>query len=358
MFRKINKGIHNNFFLILFLCSLASGYAQSNVESASRDDSRRIIVIDPGHGGKDHGCNGHGSIEKLIVLRIAQRLKEKLEQRNPQFEVLLTRDKDEFIPLYKRAEIANKAKADLFLSIHCNAIQREDIHGSETFVMGLHTEKENLEVAKRENASILLEKNYEENYGGFDPNSSEGHIFLTMYQTAYREQSIRLAELVEEQLSDIGGRHSRGIKEAGFVVLRATTMPSVLIENGFLTNPKESQFLNSNTGIELMSQGICQAILNYENELLAEERNEKEDDRGQFVQVSEGPEYCIQLFALSEQKSPKELGLPTDLDLRVLREGDLYKYIYGEFRDRVQAERVLQELKSMGLKQAFIKSRI
>jgi N-acetylmuramoyl-L-alanine amidase len=293
----------------------------------------------------------------MIVLRIAERLKQKLMQRNPHFEVILTRDKDEFIPLYKRAEIANKAKADLFLSIHCNAINHQAVHGSETYVMGLHTEKENLAVAKRENSSILLEKNYEQNYGGFDPNSSEGHIFLTMYQTAYREQSIRLAELIEEQLSDIGGRRSRGVKEAGFVVLRATTMPSVLIENGFLTHPGESKFLNSNTGVELMSEGICQAILNYEEEVLATNETAKNKSAGKAIAVSQGSHYCIQLLALTEEKEPKDLGLPADLDLTVLKEGNLYKYIYGHFKDRLQAEKVLEELKSMGLDQAFIKSR-
>ncbi|HKK89743.1 MAG TPA: N-acetylmuramoyl-L-alanine amidase [Saprospiraceae bacterium] len=356
MFRKINKGIHYNFFLILFLCSPASAFAQTGSQ-ANPGQAKRVIVIDPGHGGKDHGCNGHGSIEKLIVLKVAQRLKEKLEMRNSSFDIVLTRNKDEFIPLYKRAEIANKAKADLFLSIHCNAIHHQEVHGSETFVMGLHTEKENLAVAKRENSSILLEKNYEKNYGGFDPNSSEGHIFLTMYQTTYREQSIRLAELIEQQLSDIGGRRSRGVKEAGFVVLRATTMPSVLIENGFLTNPEESRFLNSNTGVELMSEGICQAVLNYEREVWAATRYPEDQPEVKPLSVSQGAHYCIQLFALTEEKAPKDLGLPTDLDLTVLKEGDLYKYIYGYFRDRSQAEKVLEELKSMGLKQAFIKSR-
>ena len=356
MFRKINKGIHYNFFLILFLCSLVTAQAQSNFH-APKGKEKRVIVIDPGHGGKDHGCNGHGSTEKLIVLRIAQRLKEKLQMRNSNFDIILTRNKDEFIPLYKRAEIANKAQADLFLSIHCNAIHHQGVHGSETYVMGLHKEKENLAVAKRENSSILLEKNYRENYGGFDPNSSEGHIFLTMYQTAYREQSIRLAELVENQLSDIGGRRSRGVKEAGFVVLRATTMPSVLIENGFLTNPTESRYLNSNTGVELMSEGICQAVLHYEEEMLASGNTPKEPSKKKAIAVNQGAHYCIQLFALSQEKSPADLGLPTDLDLTILKEGQLYKYIYGQFSDRAQAEKVLSELKSMGLEQAFIKSR-
>ena len=225
------------------------------------------VVIDAGHGGHDPGCLGSSSYEKTIALNIALQLGELLRTHYPDLQVILTRDSDVFIPLHKRAQIANQSNADLFLSIHCNFIPKAShVHGSETYVLGPHRMQENLEVAMRENSAILLEDNYEENYD-YDPNSPEGHIILSMYQNAYLEQSILFAGKVEQQMAGVANLHSRGVKQAGFLVLRATAMPSVLIETGFLSNSLEEEYLMSETGQLQVAQAILLAFHSYKSEM-------------------------------------------------------------------------------------------
>jgi N-acetylmuramoyl-L-alanine amidase len=224
------------------------------------------IVIDPGHGGHDPGCSGAHSKEKHIVLKIAQQFAEYIRQTHPDIEVILTRNSDTFIPLHERAQIANKANADLFMSIHCNFMPgSKATKGSETFVLGQHKMEENLGVALRENASILLEENYEENYD-YDPNSPEGHIVLALYQNVFLDNSIRLAEKVEKYLHLEAERKSRGVKQAGFLVLRATAMPSVLIEAGFLSNQTEEEFLRSVEGQDMVAFALLMAFSEYRAE--------------------------------------------------------------------------------------------
>lgn len=228
----------------------------------------KTIVLDPGHGGKDPGCSGKYSQEKHIALYIAKGLSEKLKTAFPDLNVILTRTDDTFIPLNERASIANSNNADLFISIHCNAIERYyGTAGSETYVLGLHRAEDNLNVAKRENAAILLEEDYEKNYDGFDPDSDEGHIILSMFQNAYLEQSILLGSLIENRIQADAARKSRGVKQAGFLVLRETTMPSVLVEAGFLTNRAEENFLRSKAGQEKMATAIFNAFEDYKHAL-------------------------------------------------------------------------------------------
>ena len=226
----------------------------------------KTVVIDAGHGGHDPGCHGASAHEKHVTLAIAKKLAEQLQQRFPGLKVVLTRDKDVFIPLYERADIANKHNADLFISIHCNAMPGNNggTYGTETYVMGLHTAQYNLEVAKRENAAILLEDNYQKNYD-YNPNSPEGHIMISMFQNAYLKQSLQFAELVENKLNLQAKRKSRGVKQAGFVVLKATAMPSVLVEVGFLTNPAEEQFLNGQYGQDQVAGAMLEAFTLYKN---------------------------------------------------------------------------------------------
>ena len=224
------------------------------------------IVIDPGHGGHDPGCLGSKSREKHLALAIGLELQTLLRQTFPDLNIIMTRDKDIFIPLYERAAIANRNKADLFISIHCNFMPGlARVRGSETYVMGLHTANHNLNVAKRENSSILREENYEKNYD-YDPNSPEGHIMLSMFQNAFLEQSISFAEKVEAQFAQ-AKRKSRGVKQAGFVVLKETTMPSILIEAGFLSNRKEEQFLKTKTGQRTIANAILLAFIEYKQEV-------------------------------------------------------------------------------------------
>ncbi len=229
----------------------------------------KTIVLDAGHGGKDAGCSGKHSKEKHVALNVVLKLGRAIEQRFPHINVIYTRKTDVFIPLYKRAAIANKNNADLFISIHCNALSHKAhlVHGSETYVMGLHTAEHNLDVARRENESILLEADYQKNYQGFDPNSDEGHIFLSMVQNAFLDKSIQFAEKVESKIKVRAKRRSRGVKQAGFVVLKETTMPSVLIETGYLTNANEEAFLSTNSGQNRMANAIFEAFIDYKQEV-------------------------------------------------------------------------------------------
>lgn len=241
-------------------------WSDSLLQKSNAPYQLKTIVIDAGHGGHDPGCHGASAHEKHVTLAIAKKLAEQLQQRFPGLKVVLTRDKDVFIPLYERADIANKNNADLFISIHCNAMpgNNSGTYGTETYVMGLHTAQYNLEVAKRENAAILLEDNYQKNYD-YDPNSPEGHIMISMFQNAYLKQSLQFAELVENKLNLQAKRKSRGVKQAGFVVLKATAMPSVLVEVGFLTNPAEEQFLNGQYGQDQVAGAMLEAFTLYKN---------------------------------------------------------------------------------------------
>ena len=233
----------------------------------------KTVVLDAGHGGKDDGCSGKHSKEKHLALDITLALGKAIETYYPSIEVIYTRTEDVFIPLYERAAIANASEADLFISIHCNALGAKlaYIRGTETFVMGLEESEHNTEVARRENESILLEEDYQQNYDGFDPNSNEGHIFLSMFQNAFLDRSILLAEKIEKHVSRNTKRKSRGVRQAAFVVLKETTMPSVLIETGFLTNSKDEVFLSSAAGQEQIASAVFQAFKEYKKEVEQEE---------------------------------------------------------------------------------------
>ena len=195
-------------------------------------------------------------------------MEKTIETYYPDVEVIYTRKTDVFIPLNKRAEIANKNNADVFISVHCNFIPNANhVHGSETYVLGLHRAEDNLAVAKRENAAIFYEKNYKENYDGYDPNSPEGHIILSMFQNAYLEQSISLANKIENNIKNDAGRKSRGVKQAGFLVLRKTTMPSVLVESGYLSNKTEDEYLSKDRGQKQIAKAIFNAFVEYKSEV-------------------------------------------------------------------------------------------
>jgi len=227
----------------------------------------KTIVIDAGHGGRDGGCSGKHSLEKVINLKIAKKVKAGIERQFPEMTVIMTRDKDVFIPLHKRAKIANENEADLFLSIHCNAIRStKHIHGSESYVLGLHNAERNLEVAKRENDVIFLEEDYEHNYG-FDPNSPAGHIMMSAFQNSNLEQSILFAEKIETHIKLQTPHRSRGVKQAGFHVLREVSMPSVLLETGYLTSKKDEEFLSNEQGQNYIASAIVNALSDFKTQL-------------------------------------------------------------------------------------------
>ncbi|MEM9417211.1 MAG: N-acetylmuramoyl-L-alanine amidase [Bacteroidota bacterium] len=230
------------------------------------------IVIDAGHGGRDPGAVGNFSKEKDVVLRIALELGRLIKQDQDMkgVDVIYTRQKDEFVTLHNRAQLANKNNADVFISIHCNAAPKgETGYGTETYTMGLHTSKGNLEVAKKENSVILMEKDYQQKYQGFDPQSPESHILLALYQSAYNRNSLRLAHNIQYQFKNRVKRRDRGVRQAGLLVLWKTTAPSVLVEVGFITHNEEEKYLNSTRGQTHIASGILAALVDYKKQLEA-----------------------------------------------------------------------------------------
>ncbi|MBA3648666.1 MAG: N-acetylmuramoyl-L-alanine amidase [Chitinophagales bacterium] len=254
--------------LLLILLLLLTAYCSTQAQSIHRDSVYKIktIVLDAGHGGHDSGCRGAHSNEKDVTLAIVLKLGALVHKVYPNVKVIYTRSTDEFIELYERANIANRNNADLFVSIHCNANRNTAAFGTETWLMGLHKSVDNLEVSKRENDVILLENDYQQNYDGFDPNSPEGFIILTMNQNAHLQQSIDIASKVEDEFRK-DGRVIRGVKQAGFLVLWRTTMPSILVETGFLTNRTEENYLTSQDGQNKIARSVLKAIGDYKAEV-------------------------------------------------------------------------------------------
>ena len=228
------------------------------------------LVIDAGHGGLDPGCNGNNEVfEKDVTLGVSLKLGKILRDSMPGVKVLYTRTTDKTLKLWERPNLANNNRADLFISIHCNANNNRSAAGSETYFMGLHKSEGNLDVAKRENAAITYESDYKENsrYGGFDPESAEGHIIFSLVQNAYMKQSLKLASGIESHTNKISAIKSRGVKQAGFLVLWQTSMPSVLVETGFLTNATDRMYLKTSDGQQKIALGVYRAVRDYKKYL-------------------------------------------------------------------------------------------
>ncbi len=246
---------------ILLLFILHTSFTGNNPEE--NNDDEFVVVLDAGHGGHDPGNLGNGYLEKNIALNIVLNVGAILE-RNPNIKVIYTRNDDTFVDLFVRGEIANKANADLFVSVHCDS-HNSDAHGAGTFVLGLHANQQNFEIAKKENQVIYLEDNYESRYADYDINSPESVIGLTIMQEEFLDQSILLAKEIQDNFSNKLKRKNRAVKQAGFIVLHQTFMPSVLVETGFLTNDSEGAYLNSRKGQTEMGNAIANAILSYKN---------------------------------------------------------------------------------------------
>lgn len=354
------------FLFWLSLCAFAMG--QLPVLQDEDDHRIKTVVIDAGHGGKDNGCSGKHSKEKHIALKLALKAGSLISTAYPDVNVIYTRDKDVFVELHERAAIANRAEADLFISIHCNAANFK-AYGTETYVMGLHKEEANLGVAKRENASILLESNYEENYDGFDPNSPEGHILLTLFQHAYLDQSIRFAEKVEREFVD-AGRRSRGVKQMGFLVLWKTAMPAVLIESGFLTNGSEEEFLRDENNQWTMAKAIYNAFSEYKAELepdfvikdapetvelIKDEPKVQPNHHNHHHKEVPGLSFHVQVCAAKTsipEGDARLKGMKNDLVEK--REGPYFKYQYGDFLDLNKALDAQSELRSKHFPDCFV----
>jgi N-acetylmuramoyl-L-alanine amidase len=230
------------------------------------------VVIDAGHGGKDPGAIGKKAYEKDITLKIALKLGNYIQTKLKGVKVIYTRKTDIFVELFKRAEIANKNNAQVFISIHVNSNEKSSYTGTSTYVMGVDKSDENLEVAQLENSVILKEKSYKKNYKGFDPNSPESYITLSLLQNAHLEQSLLLAKIVQDQFRTRAGRKDRGVRQAGLVVLWNATMPAILVETGFISNPTEEKYLMTDYGQSIIASAIFRAFRDYKNRI---EKNSK-----------------------------------------------------------------------------------
>ena len=293
----------------------------------------RKVVIDAGHGGKDPGASGKIAHEKDIALAIALKTGSYIEKYLPDVEVIYTRTGDEFVELHKRAGIANSSQADLFISIHCNANRSSSPQGTETYVMGLHKNDANLEVAKLENAAILKEENYADMYEGFDPNLDEDYITLTMFQDAFLEQSTRFAEIVQTQFRERVHRKDRGVKQAGFLVLYKTAMPGVLIETGFLSNSGDEAYLRSKDGQTYMASAIYRAFKEYKSEIEREDNKAKSILEYTHEEEKERPQIFFRVqFASFNKSKPLNYRKFKDLDdVREYQHSNLFKYTTGNF---------------------------
>ena len=318
------------------------------------------VVIDAGHGGYDTGCKSNEGTEKNNTLAMALLVGSKIKNAYPEIEIIYTRDKDEFIELHRRAEIANKAKADLFISIHCNSTDEgTHVTGTETYVLGNHKKEENFEVARRENASILLEDDYKTQYEGFDPYSNEAYIIFSLFQNAYLDKSILLAKYVEENLHANAGRKSLGVKQAGFIVLKETAMPSILIETGFLNNPSEGEYISSKDGQEEVATSIFNAFTQYKS-AVETTRNEPElvrvaakDNNVEIKGVTQEIVYKIQLATSALDISTSE-KLKNVSFLEKRKEGTIYRFYKAGLDDYCQAQSTLRKLRVQGFTDAFI----
>tara|TARA_B100001175_G_scaffold81587_1_gene68260 strand:+ start:818 stop:1957 length:1140 start_codon:yes stop_codon:yes gene_type:complete len=330
------------FFLIFFLVPL-----KNDAQSLKNEF---VVVVDAGHGGKDPGNRGNGYYEKNIALKIALNVGETLS--NNGVKVVFTRKTDVFVDLYKRAKIANDANADLFISIHCDA-HNSNAYGAGTFVLGLHANERNFKIAQKENSVIYMEENYEQKYDGFDPNNPESVISLVLMQEEYLEQSIVAANYIQEFFVNDLNRKDRKVKQAGFLVLRNTYMPSVLVETGFLTNKTEGKYLNSTKGQNEISSSVSKAILKYLSNL---DKNRV----GLIIDTKSIKKEIKYIFKIQISASSKLLdlkpynfkGLSAITKTKTI--DGLYKYYYGFTTSYNEAKVLLKTAINSGFKSSFV----
>lgn len=361
------------------LLLLAAGFFPDRTYAQSGDEGKFIVVLDPGHGGKAAGTTGTGryrqTTEKHIVLNVALEVRKLLESKASDIRVVMTRTRDTDVGLNQRSVIANKAKAHLFVSIHCNSlanVKRDGpkIWGAETYVMSLNKLDDNREIAQKENADILLEENYKEVYKGFDPSDPRATISIDLEQAKHLTGSIEMAKMVQKHLASTAGRKDKGVKQAGFWVICYNTMPSVLTEIGYLSNATEEAFLHSEKGQKQIAQALCDAILEYKarfydatggNTSSASSIESvmssvlSDPSEGQDRDAASAVQYCVQLTA-----SPKALDVRTNVLLKkfrgvvYFRENGMYKYTTARVARYAQAVEALADAREKGAKDAFI----
>ena len=377
------------YLLCLLLLSLSLNvWAQKKV-------TIKRVVIDAGHGGQDPGATGRRAKEKNLNLAIALKLGNMIQKNCKDVKVIFTRDRDVFVELNRRAQFANDMKADLFISIHCNANTNHNLKGAETYVMGLHRSQANLEIAKMENSSILMEADYANHYDGFNPNSDESYITFSMFQDAYMEQSMEFAAEVQKQFEERVGMNDRGVRQARFLVIYKTTMPSVLIETGYLSNPQEETFMITDKGQEYIASAIYRAFKTFKQNVEHPEFTVNQQYPKSYMPKAETaqlkkpaldsspvkqysrpamqdkghPDYQapapkpssaglvsikIQIASMArevETSSPVFSGLS---GVRMYQHNGMFKYTVGDEASIAAAERLLSDVRSKGFKDAFI----
>lgn len=378
MYRVRNMKLNKTHILYLSLCLWLLFLPSCSGRLWGKDF---VVVIDAGHGGHDPGAIGKISKEKNINLNVALKLGNLIKKNCGDVKVVYTRSKDVFIPLARRAEIANDAKADLFISIHTNALAKNrTAKGASTWTLGLAKSEANLEVAKRENAVILYESDYQTRYAGFNPNSAESYIIFEFMQDKYMEQSVHLASLVQKQLRGTCRRVDRGVHQAGFLVLKASAMPSILIELGFISTPEEERYLNTETGANTMAKGIYHAFLNYKREhelrltgvsqtIIPVEQEEEEQQASPAIAQAKTPParpivsesstndseitFKIQILTSSKPLAKNDKRLKGLKGVDYYKERGIYKYTYGASADYNKVLRTKRQVTAQ-FKDAFI----
>jgi len=348
-----------------YLCFLAlmTIQALSNFILAQEISNQKYkvdkVVLDAGHGGHDPGALGKNSQEKDITLSIAMLVGKMITEELPGIEVIYTRTDDSFVKLHDRAKFANMQGADLFISIHCNSNTSSKPFGTETYVMGLHKSEENLEVAKTENAAILLEDDYQEQYDGFNPNMDEDYIMLNMFQSANLEQSLSFSQLLQDQMRQTAKMYDRGVKQAGFVVLYLTAMPGVLLETGFLSNPGEEQFLLKKSNQEKIAHAIVEALKNYKYELdlkleALAKVNKARDDKDK---LNSRKVFRVEFASFKRQKPSDNKIFREMTDVWSYSANGRYHYTFGKANSLVQAKDIYFRAVNEGkIKWKYLKS--
>ena len=353
---RINKNIFKK-CVRLFLLILFFVVCPHHSFSQSKETKTFVVVLDAGHGGHDTGNRGSGYLEKKIALNIVLKIGKQLE-KIPGLKVIYTRKTDVFVELIQRANIANKADADLFISVHCDAFTSSKAFGAGTFVLGLHANDRNFQVAKKENAVIFLEDDYEQNYDGFDPNDPESVISLILMQETYLDQSIEAASTIQKSFVNNLRRKDRTVKQAGFVVLKYTYMPSVLVETGFLTNSKEGAYLNSTKGQSSIADAVAKAIVNYKNQREASVQKQitysDTSVNNSSSQTESDLVFKIQISASKKNIETKPYNFKGLKSVAKQKNGKLYRYFYQQSSDYEEAKRYLKTAKSKGFNNAFI----
>ena len=345
--------IYNAVLLFVFISDfLFPAYVLSSIPD-QKTEKKWVIVIDPGHGGKDPGAVGSFSYEKNINLAIALKTGEYIKQNLKNVTVIYTRTDDSTVDLLERPEIANKNNADLFISIHANWAKSKNIVGAETYIMGLAKDQENLEVAMKENEVILREENYSTKYGEFDPKSPESYIMFTLMQNVFQEQSTVLASKIQTQFRERVERKDRGVRQAGFWVLFNTTMPGVLVETGYITNLTEEKYLNSEQGQDYLASAIFRACRDYINEInirseisaMQNPRPVEKNENKTAVSLPPGQlVFMVQVATAASKIETKADNFKGIKDIIEINTRDRFRYATGNFEDYSEAVRYRKKI--------------